>query len=171
MRTGGVLVMVTVVGVLTGVSWVSSQHRGGQPELTGADIAEIEQLYARYSQGRDFEDEELFLSAWADDAVFTTGAGEVYAGRERVRENYHEERDSGVNAGFTHNNPSILIWRDDDRVVHGRGYWIVLDVTQPQPRLVLTGHYFDTFRKTPDGWRIQTRGSKRGWDWRSDNSQ
>ena len=28
------------------------------------------------------------------------------------------------------------------------------------------GYYFDTFKRTPDGWRIATRGSQRGWDWR-----
>ena len=51
-----------------GLTWWA---RGGCATLTGADIAEIEQLYARYSQGLDFKDLELFLSAYADDAVFT----------------------------------------------------------------------------------------------------
>ena len=78
----------------------------------------------------------------------------------------NEESASGINKRITHDNPNILIWRDADGVVHGRGYWNVVDVTQTPPQLILTGHYFDTFRKTPDGWRIQTRGSQRGWDWR-----
>ena len=168
MRTGRVLVMLTAVGVLAGAGWVSSQHRGGQPELTGADIAEIQQLYFRYSQGRDWDDEELFLTAWADDAVFTEGNGVAHAGIEGIRAQFREESASGINKRITHDNPNILIWRDAEGVVHGRGYWNVIDVTQTPPQLMLTGHYFDTFSKTPDGWRIQTRGSKRGWDWRTD---
>ena len=53
--------------------------------------------------------------------------------------------------------------------MHGRGYWNVIDVTKTPPELMLTGHYFDTFKMTPDGWRIQTRGSQRGWDWRTED--
>ena len=121
MRAGRILVMLTAVGVLAGAGWVTSQHRGGQPELTGADIAEIQQLYARYSQGRDWDDEELFLTAWADDAVFTEGNGAVHAGIEGIRAQFREESASGVNDRITHDNPNILIWRDAEGVVHGRG--------------------------------------------------
>ena len=75
MRTGRAIAMLTAVGVLAGAGWVSSQHRGGQPELTGEDIVEIQQLYFRYSQGRDWDDEELFLTAWADDAPMCAATG------------------------------------------------------------------------------------------------
>ena len=37
------------------------------------------------------------------------------------------------------------------------------DVGEPQPRIMVHGHYFDTFVRTPDGWRIKTRGAMRGW--------
>ncbi len=77
MRNSRVLMTIALFGVLAGVSCVSAQVQGGEQTLTGQDIAEIERLYARYSQGLDFQDEELYLSAWADDAVFTTGGDEV----------------------------------------------------------------------------------------------
>ena len=64
--------------------------RGGSGELTGQDIAEIERLYYRYAQGLDFQDEELYLSAYANDAVFTTGAGEVWEGREGLRARFRQ---------------------------------------------------------------------------------
>jgi uncharacterized protein (TIGR02246 family) len=163
--------LVALSVILTGVTWVYAQQRGGQPMLTGEDIAEIERLYARYSQGLDFQDEELYLSAWADDAVFTTGGGEAWAGKERLRERFRL-KPGGEGTTTTHNNTSILVWMDDDGVVHGRGYWIVFDTSQErEPKMVFAGHYFDTFRKTPEGWRIQTRGSKRGWNWRVEDSQ
>ena len=37
--------------------------------LSGHDYGEIENLYARYSQGSDFRDAELFLSAFSEDAT------------------------------------------------------------------------------------------------------
>ena len=45
----------------------------------------------------------------------------------------------------------------------------MLDVSEAQPRIMAHGYYFDTFKRTPDGWRIATRGSQRGWDWRLDS--
>ena len=77
--------------------------------LTGADIAEIEQLYARYNQGLDFKDKELFLSAFADDAVYTTGAGVAYEGRAGLEEWLAPVMENSSGAPVTHNNTSILI--------------------------------------------------------------
>ena len=39
--------------------------------LTGQDYEETKALYARYNQGSDFRNTELFLSAFAGDAVMT----------------------------------------------------------------------------------------------------
>lgn len=157
-----------LVGVLAAAGWSYAQSRGGQPTLTGADIAEIEQLYTRYNQGLDFQDEELYLSAWADDAVFTTGGGEVFDGKEEIRRRFRQ-RPGGEGTTITHNNTSMLITPAEDGGARGRTYWIVLDVSQREPRMVFSGYYFDTFKRTPDGWRIATRGSERGWDWRLEN--
>ena len=149
---------------LVGAGWVYAQGRGGSSALTGQDIAEIEQLYARYSQGLDFQDEELYLSAWADDAVFTTGAGEVWDGKEALRQRFRQggRPEGGEGVTTTHNNTSILIAGTEEGA-KGRGYWIVLDTSEQQPRMVMAGHYFDTFVRTPEGWRIKTRGSMRNW--------
>ncbi len=48
-----VLVALVVVSAI-GFGWVSAQQRGGDSDvLTGQDYREIENLYARYSQGSD----------------------------------------------------------------------------------------------------------------------
>ncbi len=65
MQKWRVFVGIVLVGAVGGASWIYAQGRGGPNRLTGADIAEIQQLYARYNQGYDFQDEELYLSAWA----------------------------------------------------------------------------------------------------------
>lgn len=163
MRNPRTLLAVGLLGVLAAAGW--SQIPGNaQPAFTGADVAEIQQLYVRYNQGLDFQDEELYLSAWADDAVFTTGAGVPYAGREEIRKRFRE-RPGGEGTTITHNNTSSLITPTDDGA-KGRTYWMVIDVAEAPPRILAAGYYFDTFKRTPDGWRIATRGSQRGWNWR-----
>ena len=56
MKNSRMLAALLLIGILAGVSWVYAQGRGSEPRLTGADIAEIERLYARYNQGLDFQD-------------------------------------------------------------------------------------------------------------------
>lgn len=165
MRKSHVLMAVAALGVLAGAGWVYAQARSSPATLTGADIAEIERLYARYNQGLDFADEELYLSAWADDAVFTQGSGEVVKGKEELRKRWRQAP-GGEGRTILHNNTSIVVTPTEDGGARGRAYWIVLDVSGKEPRMMLSGHYFDTFARTRDGWRIKTRGSVRGWDWR-----
>ena len=70
-----VLVALVVVSA-AGFGWVSAQPRGGDPRaLTGQDYGEIENLYARYSQGSDFQNAELFLSAFSEDATIVRADG------------------------------------------------------------------------------------------------
>ena len=164
MRRLHVLTSAVVVVALVGIGWLlgqRSQEVQAAGTLTGADIAEIEQLYARYNQGLDFRDKELFMSAFADDAVYTTGGGEVYSGREGLTEWVTPLLSAGP-ATVTHNNTSILITPTAEGA-KGRGYWILMNVEQREPSLVYSGYYEDTFAKTADGWRIKTRGSVRGW--------
>ena len=157
---------LTVVGVLVtllGISSIVKQREGTQAAemLTGADIAEIQQLYARYNQGLDFGDKELFMSAFADDAVYTTGGGEVYSGKEGLTEWVTPILSTGPPT-VIHNNTSVLITPTSEGA-KGRGYWILMNVEQREPAPMFSGYYEDTFIKTAKGWRIKTRGSVRGW--------
>ena len=81
MRKLGVLIAILLVGVVSAIGWVSAQ--GSSAMLTGEDYGQIMQLYGRYNQGSDFRDPELFVSAFADDAVFRPGSEEV-VGREAL---------------------------------------------------------------------------------------
>ena len=164
MRKSHTLIVVGLLGVLAAAGW--SQTAGSaQQGFTGADIAEIQQLYVRYNQGLDFQDEELYLSAWADDAVLTSGGGVPYAGIEEIRRRFRNPP-GPEGRTITHNNTSSLITPTADGGAQGRTYWMVIDVAEAPPRILAAGYYFDTFKRTPDGWRIATRGSQRGWDWR-----
>ncbi len=145
------------------IGWTHAQDRAGAAEmLSGADLAEIQQLYARYNQGLDFKDRELFLSAFAEDAVYTTGAGEVYSGLQGITEWVTPLMSGGGGTAVTHNNTSILITPTADGA-RGRAYWLLINVAQREPAPVFSGYYEDTFVETTAGWRIATRRSVRGW--------
>ena len=61
-------IVVTAFGA--GVGWSTAQQG---PTLTAEDRAEIQQLHARYAQGTDFRQGDMWLSVFTDDAVFQPG--------------------------------------------------------------------------------------------------
>ncbi len=149
--------LVAVVAVGIGL-FAGEASRGAAPaELTGADYAEIERLYGLYNQGADFRDAEMWLSAFAEDAVFRTGPGQEQRGMAELRAG-REARNQGQTGdnGRRHLNSSFVITATEDGA-KGRAYWVLNDVTGPEPRTVASGYYDDTFVKTADGWKIQTR--------------
>ena len=163
MRRMRTLVTILVVGAVAGGGWAYAQRSGGGVRpLSGADIAEIQQLYARYNQGWDFRDVDLYLSAYTDDAVFTTGAGEAYAGKKAIKDYLTAGFAKGVSADVTHNNTSVLITPTAEGA-RGRAYWMTVNVLAQPPAFAGAGYYEDTFVKTANGWRMKSRKSTRGW--------
>ena len=69
------VLVVSVMGFLA-FGWVSANQNSGAETLTGKDYGEIEALYARYNQGSDFRDAELFVSAFSEDAEITRPGGD-----------------------------------------------------------------------------------------------
>ena len=154
-----ILKVALVAALAVGLGlFVAESSRGAAPaELTGADYAEIQQLYGLYNQGSDFRDTEMWLSAFAEDAVFRTGPGQVQRGQAELRAG-REARNQGQTGdnGRRHLNSSFVITATEDGA-KGRAYWVLNDVTGPEPKAVASGYYEDTFVKTDDGWKIQTR--------------
>ena len=163
MQKTHLLIAVSVFLAIAALFGILGRTNGIQAagSLTGSDIAEIQQLYARYNQAIDFRDQDLLLSIFANDAVYTTGAGEAHAGKEAITK-WAEPVMSAGPPTFTHNNTSIVITPTTDGA-KGRGYWFLFNVEKPQPVPMVTGYYNDTFVKTSQGWKIKTRGSVRGW--------
>ena len=149
-----------ILGVVFGVigfAWLGAEARqGATVQLTGADYAEIERLYGLYNQGSDFRDAEVWLSAFAEDAVFATPAGETRgqaALRQARKERYQGQ--TGDN-GRRHYNSSFVITATESGA-KARAYWLVNDVSGAEPMAVSSGYYDDTFVKTATGWKNQTR--------------
>ncbi len=155
-------IMTLLFGCLiVGGGWVYAQRDGsaGRP-IGGADITEIHQLYSRYNQGFDFRDVELYLSAYTDDGVLTTGTGDRFAGKSRMRQ-YLATSFARGEASIMHHTTSILITPTREGA-NGRAYWTAMNVLAQPPSIAGVGHYLDTFVRTGDGWRIKARTIVRG---------
>ena len=152
------LLAVAVVPFMAGSGGIRAQENGGSSSasLTGKDYAQIEQLYARYNQGSDFRDGSLWLSVFAEDAVFAVGDQE-YIGQEELAE-YRKTSFARTKGSppRRHWNSSLVVTSTADGAV-GRAYFQVFDVSSIPPTPTTSGHYNDVFTKTADGWRIQRR--------------
>ena len=83
MRRNTSLLAVALLALVAAAGWMH-----GQPEaaatLTAEDRAEITQLYATMYQGSDFRDADLWLSAFAKDAVFVFPTGDQLEGHDAL---------------------------------------------------------------------------------------
>ena len=145
------------VSVFAGQS-ISAQveNQPGLIPLSGTDYEEIRELYARYNQGSDFRDAELFLSAFAEDAIMTREGRDIVgmAGLRADRERRYQGETGDV--GRRHVNGSFII-QPTKEGASSQAYYILLDVTTRPPTMIGSGYYEDTFVRTPLGWRIQHR--------------
>lgn len=149
--------VVVVTLSLTGGLAVAQQGSGAAPELTGRDYEEIKALYARYNQGSDFRDAELFVSAFADDAVMIRPNGARIEGMAELRADRAEryQGQTGDN-GRRHMNASYLITATEAGA-KGRAYYVLLDVTRRPASITASGYYEDEFVRTRSGWKIKKR--------------
>jgi len=135
---------------------MSAEEDSSLTALTGQDYEEIKALYARYNQGSDFRDTELFLSAFADDATMTRGGRDI-VGMDALRADRAERYQGKTgDVGRRHMNGSYLITPTQDGAT-GRAYYLLLDVTSSPPTMIASGYYQDVFARTASGWRIQHR--------------
>ncbi len=151
------VVAAVAVLVVAGFAWVSAQGGGGSGALTGQDYGEIEMLYARYSQGSDFRDGELFVSAFSDDATIVRADGSSIQGMPAlVAERKERNQGQSGDTGRRHRTGSYLITPTAEGAT-GRAYYVLLDVTKRPAATVATGYYDDVFVRTSNGWRIKHR--------------
>ena len=152
-----VLVLLGVLVIATNNNELSqADNLSEKTELTGADYEEIKALYARYNQGSDFRNTELFLSAFDEDAIMTREGGDI-VGMEGLRADrarrYQGETGDG---GRRHLNGCYLFFPTNDGA-EVRAYYILMDVTERPPTVIGSGYYDDKFIRTEDGWKIKHR--------------
>jgi len=161
MRRASILAVITLIGSVAVAGWVYAQQRSSSRSgtLTAQDRDEIQELYARYNQGSDFDDVAMFMSIWSDDAVFKPSPKLELTGRKAL-----EEWRTTANANRRKSNApprrhwnSSLILTPTPEGAKGRNYWLLMDVSGKEPRIYASGYSDDTFVKTASGWRIKVR--------------
>ena len=107
--------------------WAYAQGGGSRltPSLTAQDHVEITQLYARFNQGTDFRNADLWLSTFADDAVFTLPNGRDIVGKDALTA--WRSQSFGGNVG------------DSKAAAHAREYSARRNPRRWSPRDVRTG--------------------------------
>ena len=125
-------------------------------ELSAQDFEEIKELYARYNQGSDFRDTELFLSAFAEDAVMTREGGDIVGMDELRADRARRYEGKTGDVGRRHINGSYLITPTSDGA-EARTYYLLMDVTVRPPNVISSGYYEDKFVRTNSGWKIKHR--------------
>ena len=155
MRRNTSLVAVALLALIAAAGWMH-----GQPEaaatLTAGDRAEITQLYATMYQGSDFRDADLWLSAFAEDAVFVFPTGDQLEGHDALMA--WRQRSFGGQTGDSkrrHHVPNIRISPTADGGATARAYWIELDVAASPSSIKNTGTADDVFVQTDAGWKFQ----------------
>lgn len=151
-----VLIPLLVSTSVGGWAYTQSVRSATIQILTAQDHVEITQLYARFNQGSDFRDADLWLSTFADDAIFTLPNGQRVVGKEALTA-WRTQSFAGKvgDSGRRHIHGSINLSATTDGA-KGRAYWIVLNVSDKTPSLASTGYVDDVFVKTPHGWRFKT---------------
>lgn len=162
MRRLRVPLMIGLLAAFASAGWAWAQGRTARG-LTGADYAEIQQLYARYAQGTDFLEAQMWLDVFTADATFNPGAngpngGTPFVGKQALtkwRMDNFAARKPGRQ--YRHWVSSFVITPSPDGNATGRVYWMAFDPTIAPRAVSDSGVYNDIYVRTPDGWRIKQR--------------
>jgi SnoaL-like domain len=120
--------------------------------LSPQDVADIQQLYARYNFAIDTGDAAGWADTFTADGVFN----KVFTGREALMGFIKLWREKLNGANRRHWNSNLNLSATPSGA-HGGVYLMLLDVGVKPAAIASTGTYSDELVKTKDGWRFKTR--------------
>jgi hypothetical protein len=134
-----------------------------------SDELEIRNLVARLGHMADMGDlEEQYLPLFTDDAEWEfpggpdpAAVGTKVTGHAAILADRRSRRASGFQGPGTHTrhlNTTLAVRVDGSDTAEADSYWLFLGGTDTgQPQVRGAGHYQDTFRRTPSGWKLARR--------------
>jgi 3-phenylpropionate/cinnamic acid dioxygenase small subunit len=120
------------------------------------DIRNIVAHIAHYSDMGELDD---YGSQFAEDAYWEMPPAPPKRGRREIQEAGAARRAEGLTGPGSqtrHIVTTVAVTVDGDAAV-ADSYWQFYSDTATAPVLRLMGHYRDTFRRDPDGWRLVER--------------
>lgn len=131
---------------------LSSSSALAANRLIPQDVAEIEQLYARYNFAIDTGDAAGWADTFTADGVFN----KAFTGREALMGFIKLWREKLNGANRRHWNSNLNLSATDTGA-HGGVYLMLLDVGAKPTAIASTRTYSDELVRTKDGWRFKTR--------------
>jgi hypothetical protein len=135
-----------------------------------ADELEIRNLVARLALLADRAPAlDEYLALFTEDAVWEFSAesralvpprdglrveGRAAIGADRVRLRGKGTQGPGTNT--YHINTTLAVRVLDDDAAEAESYWMLMD-GKGEPKITRIGHYHDSFRRTPEGWKLARR--------------
>jgi hypothetical protein len=113
-----------------------------------ADITEIEQLLARYAIGMTRDDIDAVMDVFTPDGTYSA-FGDTYA-----LEDFPALVAAAPKGLFLTGTPVLELDGNDGNDGNGQQTLCFVDQTSHDMRI---GYYTDTYRRTPQGWRLKTR--------------
>jgi len=113
--------------------------------MADADVVEIEQLLARYAVGMTKDDIEAVMDVFTSDGTYSA-FGETY-----TLEDFPALVAAAPKGVFLTGTPALVL-----NVDTGKGEQPLCFVEQTTHDMRI-GYYTDTYRRTDNGWRLQTR--------------
>ena len=122
-----------------------------------------QKLQAQYGVFADRGDVEGFTQLFAEDGSVAVPEAPAFVGQDAIRASIQALKDQGVTMRHVLTNNVVDVI--DDTTAEGVSYLVVFNSTGPvdargtrpvEPPATV-GEYRDTFRRTAEGWRFQTR--------------
>ena len=123
------------------------------------DELDIRNVVARIAHYSDMGGLDDYGSQFAEDASWQMPGTAPKRGRSEIQEAGAARRAEGVTGPGSqtrHVVTTVAVTVDGDCAV-ADSYWQFYSDTATAPVLRLMGHYRDTFRREPDGWRLVER--------------
>jgi hypothetical protein len=137
-----------------------------------ADEFEIRNLVARLAHLADLAPNlDEYLTLFTEDGIWeyseasraqvatpreglrVVGRAAIAADRGRLR----AEKFQGRGTTTYHVNTTLAVRVHDDGTAESESYWIFVDGKGDTPKVSKIGHYHDTYRRTPEGWKLAHR--------------
>ncbi|MGH7815339.1 MAG: nuclear transport factor 2 family protein [Candidatus Binataceae bacterium] len=120
------------------------------------DREELRELYARYCLAIDNGRYDEWIDCFTDDGVFESPRFGRCAGRDGLREFCERHKESLGGARVLHIVTNLSFEIDGD-TASGTCYLLYHHCKEGRMQQEAVGHYTDRLRKTPAGWRFQSR--------------
>jgi len=136
-----------------------SQTTRATAEQRNSDEREIRNLLARMGHLADYGDLDVYLTLFTDDAVWER-EGDRRQGHADILTGARERRASGLQGPGTHSrhmNTTLWVDVDGSDEAEAHSYFLFVQRTDSTPTVSMVGHYHDTLRRTPDGWKLAHR--------------